>query len=220
MYIGREKKGHEGIKGTPLESYMGIVVHDHDRSFYRYGTGHQECMQHNCRYLTGSCENEPERKWNRQMRDLIREMLHWRNSLSEEEEISPETVSSFEERYDRILEEARKEYEYEYEPPDRYYREGYNLYLRLKEYRESELRFLHDRTVPSNNSLCERLARVYKRKQKQAMALRSQESLCYICDSLSTVYLLYSKGMDVYQEVSDIFERKRGKKESAAGATD
>lgn len=55
---------------------------------------------------------------------------------------------------------------------------------------KSELWFLHDRRVPSNNSLCERLARVYKRKQKQAMALRSQENLGYICDSLSTVYLL------------------------------
>ncbi len=95
-YIGREKKGHEGIKGTPLESYVGIVVHDHDRTFYRYGTGHQEGMQHNCRYLTGSCENEPERKWNRQIRDLIREMLHRRNSLSPEEELPPEEVSSFE----------------------------------------------------------------------------------------------------------------------------
>jgi len=30
LYIGREKKGHEGIKGTPLEQYVGIVVHDHE----------------------------------------------------------------------------------------------------------------------------------------------------------------------------------------------
>jgi len=30
LYIGREKKGHEGIKGTPLEGYVGIVVHDHE----------------------------------------------------------------------------------------------------------------------------------------------------------------------------------------------
>ena len=33
LYIGREKKGHEGVKGTPLEDYTGTVVHDHDRTF-------------------------------------------------------------------------------------------------------------------------------------------------------------------------------------------
>lgn len=218
MYIGREKKGHEGIRGTPLESYVGIVVHDHDKTFYRYGTGHQECMQHNCRYLVGSCENEPSRKWNRQMHELIREMLHYRNSLGPAEASVPAVVSAFEERYDRILEKAGEEYEYE--PPDKYYREGYNLYARMKEYKESELRFLHDRNVPANNSLCERLARVYKRKQKQAMVIRSKENLGYICDNLSTVYLLRSKGLDVYKEISNIFERKkpaRPPKEENAG---
>lgn len=54
LYIGREKKGHEGIKGTPLADYVGTVVHDHDRTFYSYGTRHQECTQHDCRYLIDS----------------------------------------------------------------------------------------------------------------------------------------------------------------------
>lgn len=40
LYIAREKKGHEGVKGTPLEKYVGIVVHDHDTTFYSYGAGH------------------------------------------------------------------------------------------------------------------------------------------------------------------------------------
>ena len=78
------RKGKERtrrIKGTPLENYVGIVVHDHDLTFYNYGEGHQECIQHDCRYLIGSKENEPEREWNHQMYDLIREMLHYRNSL-------------------------------------------------------------------------------------------------------------------------------------------
>lgn len=34
LYIGREKKGHAGVRGTPLEGYVGTVVHDHDRTFY------------------------------------------------------------------------------------------------------------------------------------------------------------------------------------------
>ena len=122
LYIGREKKGHEGIKGTPLERYMGIVVHDHDRTFYRYGQGHQECIQHDCRYLIGSKENEPEREWNCQMHDLIREMLHYRNGLGTDEKPDSEKVAEFERKYDEILEHAEKEYGED--PPSEYYREG------------------------------------------------------------------------------------------------
>ena len=205
LYIGREKKGHEGIKGTPLEYYVGTVVHDHDRTFYRYGTGHQECTQHDCRYLVGSKENEPALEWNHRMHALFQEMLHYRNGLQEDEP-DPVIVADFETRYDEILDKAAEEYEAN--PPSTYYREGYNLSVRLREYKESELLFLHDKRVPANNSLCERLARVYKRKQKQAIVLRSQKSLEYICDGLSTVYLLRNKTGNVYQEIAAIFERK------------
>ena len=45
LYIGREKKGHAGVIGTPLADYVGTVVHDHDKTFYSYGTDHQECTQ-------------------------------------------------------------------------------------------------------------------------------------------------------------------------------
>ena len=85
----------------------------------------------------------------------------------------------------------------------------YTDFRRLKEYKESELLFLHDKRVPANNSLCERLARVFKRKQKQAMVFRSHESLDYTCDGLSIVHLLRTKDDSVYQRIAEIFERKK-----------
>ena len=206
-FIARENKGHKGIRGTLLEDYMGVVVHDHDTTFYSYGRDHQECMQHNCRYLKGSEQNEPDLTWNRMMHGLFREMLHYRNGLGKEEDPDPEMVKKFEERYDKILEKAREEYEYE--PPGAYYREGYNLYLRLKKYKKNELLFLHDKRVPADNSLCERLARVYKRKQKQVITMRSLKNLEYLCDGQSVVYFLRTNGAQVYQTVSEIFERKQ-----------
>lgn len=207
LYIGREKKGHKGVEGTPLENYAGTVVHDHDTTFYRYGTGHQECTQHDIRYLIGSLQNEPGLEWNKQMLGLFREMLHYRNSLKETESLSPSIVSGFEEEYDRILETA--ETEYADEPPSDYYREGYKLFVRLRKYKENELLFLHDKRVPANNSLCERLARVYKRKQKQAVTLRSQENLSYICDGLSVVYLLRANDENVYERICEIYGRRK-----------
>ena len=219
LYIGREKKGHKGIEGTPLERYAGTVVHDHDQTFYRYGTRHQECTQHDCRYLIGSEQNEPDLKWNKEMHALFREMLHYRSCLGEDD-LDVSVVGGFEKRYDEILDQAEEEYTDE--PPTDYYREGYNLFLRLKEFKESELLFLHDKRVPANNSLCERLARVYKRKQKQAITLRSQDSLNAICDGLSIVYLLRSQNMDVYEKISEIYGRTcppKIKQEKAAAKT-
>lgn len=207
LYIGREKKGHKGVEGTPLADYVGTIVHDHDQTFYSYGTGHQECIQHDIRYLKGSIENEECLTWNSRMLELMRRMLHYRNGLAQEECLSADVVSGFEAEYDSILETAEKEYTDE--PPGDYYREGYNLYIRLREYKENELLFLHDKRVPANNSLCERLARVYKRKQKQAVTLRSQDSLCYICDGLSVVYLLRTDKENVYRKISEIYERRR-----------
>lgn len=86
------------------------------------------------------------------------------------------------------------------EPSNDDCREGYNLFIRLREYKKNKLLFLHDTRVPANNSLCERLAGVYKRKQKQAVTLRSYENLCCICDGLSVVYLLRLQGGNVYSE--------------------
>ena len=68
------------------------------------------------------------------MHSLIQEMIHYRNGLSESEEPDPQTVSEFEERYKTILSIAGDEYDYE--PPGKYYRDGYNLYKRMKSIRK------------------------------------------------------------------------------------
>lgn len=71
LYFARAKKGHEGVKGTVAEDYQGILVHDHDITFYNYGTDHQECLAHVLRYLKDSMDNEPDRTWNKEMQGLI-----------------------------------------------------------------------------------------------------------------------------------------------------
>jgi hypothetical protein len=151
-YFAREHKGHEGVKGTPAELNANTHVHDHDITFYSYGSLHQECMVHILRYLLNSIENEKNLTWSTEMRALIQEMIHYRNCLEAEEDFDANTVKEFENRYDQILDIADKEYEYE--PPTKYYKDGYNLSLRLREYRDACLLFLHDKRVPPDNNLC------------------------------------------------------------------
>lgn len=209
VMLGRESKGHKGIEGSPLEAYVGCVEHDHDTTFYRYGTSHQECMQHNIRYLVGSVQNEPHLTWNRRMLDLVREMVHWRNSIDPGDPPGPDKLAgaaaAFGRRYDAVLELAAAEYGNS--PPTEYYRDGYNLFCRLRDFRESELRFLEHLEVDPDNSLCERLARVFKRKQRQAIAFRSFEFLRYVCEAIGAVYNMRLAGKDVFAETAAIFDR-------------
>jgi len=203
MFYARDKKGHEGVKGTPLEHYQGTLIHDHERTFYSYGKLHQECLVHILRYLVGSMENEKDRRWNKLMWELIREMIHHRNSLPDGEEVSSEDVENYETRYIEILETA--EAEYEYEPASKYYKDGYNLQKRLREYKDSHLLFLYDSSVPTNNNLCERLLRQLKRKLRQMMTFRSFESLEYYCTSLGLLGMLRRENKNLYKSVSEIF---------------
>ena len=219
LYFARVNKGHKGVAGSPIEEYMHTMVHDHEITFYSYGGNHQECLDHVARYLKDSMQNEARLKWNVQMRDLIREMIHFRKHLDpadirDPDQIDCGKVSEFERRYDEILETARAEYEYE--PPSDYYKEGFNLYKRLEKYKSNHLLFLHDRRVPYSNSLAERLLRVYKRKEHQVMAFRSFGGLDHLCSALGAVASLREQGKNLYDSVAMIFDTQADSAEKTA----
>ena len=128
-------------------------------------------------------DNEADRTWNKEMRSLIQEMIHYRNSLPEEATPDTEKVKEYEERYRAILRKEKEEYEYI--PASEYYKDGYNLYLRMEEYMSNHILFLHDHRVPATNNESERLLRRYKRKQQQAASFRGFETIEYLCQSMS-----------------------------------
>ena len=204
LYFAREKKGHEGVKGTVTEDYQGILVHDHDITFYNYGADHQECLAHVLRYLKDSMDNEPDRTWNKEMRSLVQEMIHFRNECQPFQEPDPVKVSEFEKRYREILETARKEYKDI--PANDYYKDEYNLFLRMEKYMHNHLLFLHDIRVPATNNEAERLLRNYKRKQAQAVTFRSFESIDYLCQCMSMLVLMrLEEPTNIFDRVSRIF---------------
>lgn len=183
LFMHSESKGHSGLSKTPIRDFNGTIVHDHDKTYYSYGKHHQECLAHILRYLTGASENEPELTWHRKMHELLQEMIH--TAKTADRSIPREQIRSFEAKYDRILSLAKKEYKAH--PPSRYYLDGFNLCRRLKEYKSSTLFFLRHPEVDYTNNLSERELRKFKRKQKQAVVLRSAEGSRYICDALTII---------------------------------
>ena len=202
-YFAREHKGHKGIKDTPAELNPNTLVHDHDRTFYSYGRLHQECLIHILRYLLDSIQNEKSLTWSTHMRELLREMIHYRNSLNTDEDLDPVKVGVFEERFEQILDIADREYEYE--PPSQYYMDGFNLKERLRVFKEAHLLFLHDKNVPADNNLAERLLRIFKRKQRQVMSFRSFYNLNYLCQSLTVLARLSYDRANLFESTSRIF---------------
>lgn len=205
LYFAREKKGHEGVKGTVTEDFQGILVHDHEATFYRYGSAHQECLAHVERYLKDSMENEPQLTWNRQMREQIQRMVHYRKEHADEAFLDPQIIESFEAEYQKILDKAREEYECN--APSSYYREGYNLYRRMQEYKAEHLLFLHDMRVPTTNNTAERCLRDYKRKQTFAMTFRSFDSIEELCHSKGVLFGVRKNNPNLYTAVTEIFNR-------------
>lgn len=204
LYQSKDKKGDEGVKESPLEFYKGITVTDHEAALIKHGEKHQECLSHISRYLVASIENEKNLTWNKLMKEWISEALaYWNNIKVGAEQEDNQKDIDFLNRYDEIVELAKKEYDYE--PPNDYYREGYNLYKRMYEDREDYVLFLKDKSVSPTNNIAERYARVYKRKNIQAMCFRSKNGVKYFCNGLSVIQTIKNRGENLFSAVTNRF---------------
>ena len=206
LYFHLDHKGHKGLDETPLKDFTGTTVHDHDRSFYAYGKKHQECLAHVLRYLVGAKENEPHLTWHEEMHKLLQEMIHTAKTNKEQgEKIPKEKVRELTGRYDDILILAEKEYKQH--PPNKYYRDGYNLQKRLREYKDAHLYFLSHPDVDYTNNVSERALRKVKRKLKQATVFRSDAGGQHICAALSFIETRRSQNQNIFNHVEMVFAK-------------
>lgn len=203
LYQGRPKKGEEGVEGSPLEFYDGILISDHEAALIKHGSKNQECMAHIKRYLISSIENEKNLTWNAMMKEWIKDAVIYWNDVHNGGEEDSEKVAELDQRYDEIITTAKMEYEYE--PPGEYFKDGYNLYKRMAEEKERYTLFLHDPRVEPDNNLAERCARKFKRKAAQVMCFRSQNGVDWFCDGLSIIQSIKAAGKNIYESVKERF---------------
>ena len=203
LYQHLEHKGHDGLTKTPVKDFDGILIHDHDKSYYSYGSKHQECLAHVLRNLVAAMENEPDLKWHRQMHSLLQKMIH--ASKKKKEPLPDDKVRAFTSDYKTILELAAQEYMEH--PPAKEYMEGYNLHRKMSKYRKAHLLFLTHPEIDCTNNISERELRKFKRKQKQAVVLRSDCGGQRICDALSIIETARMQNQSVYDAVLSVFRK-------------
>lgn len=201
LYQHLDHKGHEGLLQTPVKNFIGTVIHDHDKSYYSYGSAHQECLAHVLRYLVGASESEPNLKWHKQMHALLQSMIHTakRNRTG----IPKDKIKALTDKYISILTIATDEYTKH--PPEKDFMDGYNLYKRLRDYQDDHLYFLSHPEIDYTNNISERQLRKFKRKQKQAVVLRSNSGGQHICDALTIIETAKMQNRNVYDVVEKAF---------------
>ena len=128
---------------------------------------------------------------------MIHETKDSRNSLSDPQ------IEAYYSRYDAILKLGQAEYHTS--PPDKYYRDGFNLLKRMIAYRENHLLFLTHPEIDYTDNLSERALRKYKRKQKQAVSFRSNSSEEFLCNAMSIIETRRLQGANIYNTVREVF---------------
>ena len=204
-YAFRDTKGDAGLRGTPVEFFLNLLVHDHDKTFYHYGSEHQDCNVHHTRYLRGAAENEPGLTWHKEMLALLLEMNTAREKQNRK--LEETQINEFIRRYDGIVETAAREY-YD-KPPSRYYRKGFNLYKELRDYKGSVLRFLENEDVDFGNNEAERCARKIKRHTVVSGSFRGKTNKSgeEYCRSMSVLQTDRRKGENIYRKAREYFRR-------------
>ena len=201
LYQHLDHKGHDGLLQTPVKNFDGTLVHDHDRSYYSYGSSHQECIAHVLRYLVGAMENEPHLTWHRQMHSLLQKMIH--TVKRHKSGVPKDKIQALTKKYEFTLSIGAREYQDT--PPQKEYMDGYNLWKRLNEFQKDHLYFLSHPGVDYTNNISERGLRKFKRKQKQAVVLRSSSGGQHICDALTIIETARMQHKNIYDTVEAAF---------------
>ena len=211
VYKASETKGIKPLKDSPIAGYAGTITHDHDKSFYHFGSAHSECNAHILRALKGVCENEPEKTWASLMISLLCEANESVKKAKTEgaDLLDSEKISLIESCYKRIIERAKSEYERGQPIHPKYKPEGIALYKRLEKYRMNHLAFIYDFAIPFDNNNSERNLRRVKMKTKQSGGFRFVErGQAPYCDFLSVTQTASIRGMSVFKTVRAVFDGK------------
>ena len=86
--------------------------------------------------------------------------------------------------------------------------DGYNLHLKLSRYQKEHLLFLTHPEIDCTNNISERELRKFKRKQKQAVVLRSDLGGQHICDALTIIETARMQNQRVYDTVESVFRKR------------
>lgn len=191
QYVTKHRSSEDIDEFGFLKQYKGIIVHDHYKMYYKYGTDNSECNVHILRYLNGVSEFT-KHTWAKELKELLLEMKNIKTRYQQEgkDKISDKEYNSFKKQYLEILDKAKEERKKDI-TQNAYKKEEINLINRLEKYCDNHLLFLKKFFVPFSNNRAESDLRGIKIKQKTGK-FRSLEG--------ATIYAVIKSCLSTYKK--------------------
>jgi len=173
-YTVHSKRGDEAmLDAGVLPNCHGWAVHDGLKSYFGFETvRHALCNAHHLRELEFALEHY-KATWAKEMQELLLKM----KKHDDEQTLSKHLINQLEIDYDTLIQQGFEAFPIQPRSPDHKGRFAQhpvtNLLIRLRDYQEAVLAFLHHPEVPFDNNLAERDLRMMKVKQKISGCFRT-----------------------------------------------
>ncbi len=207
------KRGsHCSDKEGVLAFFIGILVHDHFKAYYKNKTAtHAECNEHILRYLKSVIEIQGH-PWAKRMTEFLLAAIKLKDEhiSSGRKALTAEELERQERKYIAILDEGCMEYEAAIEGKTniRQFREERCLLARLREYKNEHLRFLSDFNAPFGNHAAEQGAHFMKNKTRVTGGFRSKQGADNHMKIASVIASVKKQKKNLYSVIKDSFNGK------------
>lgn len=209
-YSLQKKRGKEGIDNIGiLPGFNGISVHDFWNPYLSYPCEHSFCCAHIIRELIRA-EEETSQKWPNELIELLLEAKENKERYHGMGVPIPSIIlTSLKESYDELVQIGLTEnpLPIAVEIKRGRKKKGFvrNLLERLKEWKESVLRFIDNPLVPFENNQAERDIRMMKVKMKISGGFRSIDTARAIALIRSYISTIRKNGIDLIEGIVSAF---------------
>lgn len=212
-YACHEKRGKQAMDAIAiLPQFHGTAVHDHWKSYFKFGCEHALCNSHHLRELQYMTE-QYDQAWSGNMKRLLLEI---KAAVDRAKQLNCNSLENsvlevFANRYQEILLRG-----YEANPPPKVDNknrkrgrlkksEPLNLLDRLKNYSKETLAFMYDFNVPFDNNLSERDIRMMKLRLKISGTFRSKLGADMFCRIRGFIATAKKQGINVLEAIEGIW---------------
>lgn len=205
LYTAHMKKDLAGILEDDILPSLPpttIVMHDHNTINYHDGFVfiNVECLQHLERDLQ-KVVDQSGHAWARDMKELLRSMIHKRNLLINDniDHFEEHQISDFLNQYDALLASGYKEY---FKDCRRYFAPFENaLQIRLQEYRQNYTAWIYDFSIPTTNNMSERSLRFAKCKDKISGQFQNEAHAQFFANIRTYIETCARNGVNEFQAI-------------------
>jgi transposase len=189
-----------------LPRFSGRLIHDFWKPYFKCDCDHGLCNAHHLRELVFLFEQQGQ-LWAKDMFELLLDMNVFVNEQNMQ--LSSEQMEPWIKWYREIIADGWAGNPLPKKPPKKKKRgrraktKAQNLLVRLGEFEESVLAFLHDASVPFTNNLAEQDIRMIKVRQKISGCFRSVHGAEYFARIRSYLSTARKQGRNILDSITD-----------------